>query len=276
VEGISVKWQRLLMALVVLLLGVLVAPLPAQGKADQPAAKPHDRVDAMAARLGLSDGQKEQVRKIIAEYDPKADEVEHQMWALHHDEREAMSKVLTDSQRAKVPEILKEEREKELDKVAGELGLSDEQKEKVKKIHAEYHQKFHQLAEKGGAAPGAYRHLRHEEFAAIGHELNDAQRAKLPGIIREEFHQWHDAAALERHLKAIADKLDLSAEQRDQVKKVLAEYQPKMEKLVAQLHQVHHDEHEAISKVLTDEQRAKLNEHRRSRTAGTEDAPKKN
>jgi Spy/CpxP family protein refolding chaperone len=263
------------MALVALPLGPLVAPPHARAKADQPAAAHHDRVAAMAARLGLSDAQKDQVRKIIAEYDPKVDEVEHQMWALHHEEREALGKLLTDSQRAKVPQVLKEEREKELNKVAGELGLSDEQKEKVKQIHAEFHQKFHQLAEKGGAQPGEYRHLRHEEFAAIGHDLSEAQRAKLPGIIREELHQWHDAATLTGHLKAIADKLDLSAEQRDQAKKILADYRPRMEKFAAQLRQVHQDEHGAISKVLTDEQRAKLNEHRRSRTTGTEDAPKK-
>jgi Spy/CpxP family protein refolding chaperone len=264
------------MACVALLPGLLVAPPPARAKADQPAAPHHDRVDAMATRLGLSDAQKEQVRKIIAEHDPKVDEVEHQMWALRHDEREALSKLLTDSQRAKVPEILKEEREKELAKVAGELGLSDAQKETVKRLNDEFHQKFRQLAEKGGATHGEYRQLRHEEFAAIGHELNDAQRAKLPGIIREEYHQWHDAPTLARHLKAIADRLDLSAEQRDQAQKVLADYRPKMDKLAAQLRQVHQEEHEAISKVLTDAQRAKLNEHRRSRTAGTEDAPRKN
>ena len=56
---------------------------------------------------------------------------------------------------------------------------------------------------------------------------------------------WHDAATLTKHLKAIADRLDLSAEQREQAKKVLDEYRPKMEKLAAQLRQVHHEEHEA-------------------------------
>lgn len=70
---------------------------------DEPKAEPsahrHDRLDAMAAKLGLSDEQKDQIRKVHADYDQKLADAEHQLWTLHHEEREAMSKVLTDEQR---------------------------------------------------------------------------------------------------------------------------------------------------------------------------------
>ena len=69
--------------------------------ADEPKAAPakgHDRLDAMAAQLGLNDQQKEEIRKVHTDFEPKLADAEHHLWTLHHEEHEAMSKVLNDEQ----------------------------------------------------------------------------------------------------------------------------------------------------------------------------------
>jgi len=154
--------------------------LAADEKKSQP-AQHHDRLDAMASRLGLSADQKEKVRKIHHEYDQKEDALEHQVWSLHHEEREAVTKVLTSEQREKARKVLREGVRKEFEKIGSELGLSSEQKEKIHKIHSGYEQKFRSLAaQKGEHKEGQFRHLRHEEFSAIRQELNTSSVPSCP------------------------------------------------------------------------------------------------
>lgn len=260
-------WNRLgVMALTLLALaagGQLVAE-----EKGQPGRR-HDRLEALASKLGLSDQQKEEIRKIHADYDKKMDPLEEQLWALHHAEHEAMSKVLTEDQRAKLPEVMKEVMHKELDKMADKLGLTEAQKQKVEKIHEMYAKKFRDLAaQKGENARHKFHELRSEAMATVGKDLNDEQRARLHSVMREEFHRMHDPAVRREHLKAFADKLGLSAEQKEQVQKVHNEYEQKIEKLAEQLKQLHKDEHAAVEKVLTEEQRTKLRELLKSRGRG--------
>jgi Spy/CpxP family protein refolding chaperone len=238
--------------------------------ADPPKTEPgkgHDRLDVMAAKLGLSDQQKDEIRKVHADFEQKEAAVEHQLWTMRHEEREAIGKVLTDEQRAKVPGLLKAAREKEVQKVEGELGVTDEQKKKLEPILEEYEKKFHELAAKGEAGREAFHKERHEFRQAIAKELTDEQRLKLPGVLREEYHQWRDPAARREHLKALADQLGLDDKQREEIKKIHAEFDQKDEPLTAQLKQLHTDEHAAVDKVLTDDQRQKLQEWRKEREA---------
>jgi len=207
----------------------------------------HSRADALAKRLGLSDEQKQKIHKIHQEYDQKEDPIEHQIVALHHEEREAMGKVLTKEQREQARQLLREGMRKEF--------------EKIGKILHDYNQKRHQLAsQKGEHKEGQFRHLRREEFHAIRQQLNEEQRHKLPGILRAEFHTWHNPATRHEHMKALGDKLGLSSQEKEQFHKIHEEYGHKIHPLVEQLHKVHHEEREAVQKVLTAEQRAKFQE----------------
>jgi Spy/CpxP family protein refolding chaperone len=226
------------------------------------AGKRHDRLEALAHRLGLNDKQKEEIRKIHHEFDQKQDPLEHQLWSLHHEERERIGKVLTKEQRDKVPGVFREGLEKELNRVGAKLDLSSDQKEQIRKIHAKYSPKFRELAQhKGGEkSRGQFRHLRHEEFAEVRHVLNEEQRAKLPGVLRSEFRQWRDPAKRRQLLKAFADRIGLDDKQKDQVKKIHEEYDPKVQQLTHQIAELHKQEHEAMEKVLTAEQRTKLQE----------------
>jgi hypothetical protein len=68
------------------------------------------------AKLGLSDEQKKKARDIRTEYQTKIHELEEQIRELRKKERVAMEGVLTDSQRARLKELILEkapgEREK--------------------------------------------------------------------------------------------------------------------------------------------------------------------
>jgi Spy/CpxP family protein refolding chaperone len=236
--------------------------------AEEPKAdtRKHDRVEMLAKRLGLDEKQQEQIKKIRDDYDLKTDPVEHQLWALHHEMHEAVRKVLTDDQRAKAADALKEMRRKEFDTLADKLGLSADQKQKIGKIHEAFEPKFHELAasrEKGENVHKQFRELRHEFLEEVRPVLTEDQRTKLPILMREEHHHWRNPVARHEHFKAVFEKLDLSADQKDQLKKLHAEYEPKLKDLHTQLRQLHHEEHEAMEKVLTDAQRTKWQELRK-------------
>jgi Spy/CpxP family protein refolding chaperone len=245
--------------------GGLVADAP---KPAEPPAKGHDRLEAMAARLGLNDQQKEQIRAIHTDFDKKAADLEHQLWTLHHEEHQAMGKVLTDDQRAKLPGVLKAARDKELEELAAKLGLTDDQKKKLEAVREEHEPKFHELAAKGEEGREAFRELRRVFHEAIGKELTDDQRARLPGVLREEYTEWRDPAKRRERLKAVGDELGLTDAQRAQLKAIHEEFDKKTADPTAQLRQARQDERAAVDKVLTDDQRQKLEALRKEREAG--------
>jgi len=260
-------WQRTALAALTLTAAAAVFA------ADAPKAEPakgghHDRLDAMAAKLGLSDQQKDEIRKVHEDFGHKVADAEHQLWTLHHEEHEAIGKVLNDEQRAKVPAALKEMRDKEVAKVEGELGVTDEQKKKLEPILEEHEKKFRELAAQGAEGREAFHHQRHEFHQAIAKELPDEQRAKLPGVLREEYHQWRDPATRREHLKALADELGLSKDQREKIKTIHQEFDEKTKGPAGQVKQLREEEHAAVDKVLTAEQRTKVQELRKEREAG--------
>jgi Spy/CpxP family protein refolding chaperone len=229
----------------------------------------HHRLDALAAKLGLSDQQKEEIQKIHADFARQAAPLREQLGALHHDKREAMSKVLTEEQRARAKEVLKAEWETRWQATAARLNLTDEQKQRVEAIRREYAKQFEDLAgQKGEKQRDQFRALRHKQYQAIGRELTDEQRAKLGEIVRQEFRQRRDPAARMAFWKSVGEKLGVSPEQKEQFQKLHAAYAAKAEKPAAQLRELRRQEHAAVAKVLTEEQRARLQELRQDRGKG--------
>jgi Spy/CpxP family protein refolding chaperone len=223
--------------------------------------KRHEIYEALAAKLGLSSQQKEEIHKIHADFHKEAEPVENQLLTLRHEEFQQMRQVLTDDQRTRLPEVLKAMRDKEFQTIATKLGLSEDQKQKIEKFRDEYARKFHELMshkEAGENMHKEFRHLRQQFLAAIRPDLTEDQRARLPVLMHEEFRYWHNPEVQREHLKAVADKLGLSAEQKEKVQKICADYDPRVDKLEAQLRKMHEETHAAFEKVLTPEQRTKL------------------
>jgi Spy/CpxP family protein refolding chaperone len=231
-----------------------------EAKAPAPDTR-HKRLEALAAKLGLDDQQKEQVRKIHTEFVSKAAPIRQQLTALHREQREAMSKVFTEEQRSKLKDAFKAAREQKWQAAVAKLKLTDEQKQRIEKVRAEYGKRFEELAsQKGEDRQQQFRALRHEKYQAIGRELTDEQRAELREMVWKEFRQRHDPEARMAFWKGISEKLDLSAEQKDQLAKIRADFAAKKEKPAAALKELRRDQHAALAKVLTEEQRTKLQE----------------
>src|SRR5205085_2477091 len=81
------------------------------------AGRRHDRLEALAHRLGRSSEQKDQIRKIHAKYRPKFRELAKekgeksrgQFRHLRHEEFGEVRHVLNEEQRAKLPGVLRSE-----------------------------------------------------------------------------------------------------------------------------------------------------------------------
>jgi len=258
-------WRRIAGVMLALPLAMGICQVFAQTNQDQgnkgQQQQRHDRPQLFANKLGLNEQQKEQIRKICNEFDEKVGRVDHQIWSLVHQEKDAIFNILTDEQKAKVPTVLKEEMEKEMNKIAGTLGVNDAEKLRLKQICEKYESKFYDLAKQQGDDAAKKMHeLRHEAFSAISQELTEEQKVKLPGIIREEMHRWHDPSARAAHLRTLGDKLNLNEDQRKQIQQVLTGFAPKLEQPKNELRQLLQQEQTALENVLNEQQRTKLRE----------------
>jgi Spy/CpxP family protein refolding chaperone len=71
-------------------------------------ARMRGSLPASWAKLGLSDEQKQQIYTIQSEFRTKIDDLRRQIRRLEKEERTGMEKVLTDAQRARLRELIKE------------------------------------------------------------------------------------------------------------------------------------------------------------------------
>jgi Spy/CpxP family protein refolding chaperone len=235
-------------------------------RAEETSPKRHGSLEALTAKLGLSDQQQEAIRKIHADWKTNTAPIKQQLRTLHQEKRQAMKQVLTAEQRAMLPEIRKAASDKKWQAVAAKLGLSDEQKERVEKTRSEYARKFQDLAaKKGETTREQFRTLRHEKIQAIRSILTPEQSAKLGAMVRAEKQERRNPEHRQAFWKGIGEKLSVTAEQKEQFQKIRADFASKMEKPAAQLKQLREEKRIAVEKVLTPEQRAKFQELRKSR-----------
>lgn len=232
-----------------------------RARAEQPGGKDKERLTALAAKLGLSSEQQERIHKICSEAAEKAEPVEEQLWKLHHEALDSVRGMLTEEQREKLPAAIKAEVGKECRLLENKLGLSEDQRQKVAKVREEFEPKFREVCSQSTeAARKQMRQLRSDFLSELRGVLSDDQKAKLFGVLRQEFHHWRDPVARHQHLEALAEHLGMNAEQKSQLQKVRSEYQPKVEQLATQLKETFQEERASIEKVLSDEQRTKAQE----------------
>jgi Spy/CpxP family protein refolding chaperone len=227
-------------------------------------------VEALAKKLGLSAEQQNKLNKMCADYDAKEDAIEGRLWPVYQDRFRAMNKELTEEQRAKLPEAMRAARENTWANFHRMLGLNREQEERMHKTHDEYAPKFRKLAETRDAKPADFRRLRHQEFAALGKELTEEQRAKLPLVIQEESQRWHTPEFQQEQIKLFSDKLGLSDEQKERIRKVNDEYASKLKEPTEELRKLYKAECDAMEGNLTEAQRNKLDELRKTIRRGKE------
>jgi Spy/CpxP family protein refolding chaperone len=137
-----------------------------------------------------------------------------------------------------------------LDAVARKLNLSDRQKQQVKQMYEDFDRKADPLIRQ------LCKH-RDQEWQTLQNVLNEGQRAKLMDVLR---------AQGAKELQSIAQKLNLSEEQKQSVEKIRKDFWQKFldlctrkgENLAREYRELHADVVGAAREVLTPEQRAKL------------------
>ncbi len=75
---------------------------------DSTSGRVRGQLPANYRQLGLTDDQKKQIYKVQSDFGAKIDDLEAQVKKLRHEEKQAMEKVLTDAQRQRLLEIIKE------------------------------------------------------------------------------------------------------------------------------------------------------------------------
>ena len=222
-----------------------------------------DGFESLLASLGLDDKQMAVCSGIHAEFKKTVGPATTKLWNEFHAEQFALEAKLTDKQRAELPAIVKAARNQELETLAAKLGLDDAEKRRVAKVRDDYEPKHGVLVaptlkqEKVSPEEWLETHnkilnLRLAFLAAVGAEMDESQRARLPGVLRKRpgLPQFvNDDAALAflllaaglgqfaqpEYLDATASKLDLTADQRKDFQRIDAEYEPKLQTLGAQL-----------------------------------------
>jgi Spy/CpxP family protein refolding chaperone len=137
-----------------------------------------------------------------------------------------------------------------LDALARKLNLSDQQKQQVKQVYADFDRKADPLLRQ------LVKH-REQEWQGLQNALNKEQKAKLMEVLK---------AQGAKELQSIAQKLNLSAEQKERVAKIRKDFWKKFldlstrkgENLAREYRELHAEVVRAAHEVLTPEQRAKL------------------
>ena len=160
-----------------------------------------ERLHAAADKLDLSSEQREKIRETHLKFAERYHTLRHERRELMHSEFMALGAVLTPEQKEKLEEmledrvvvvgvefdpndpstitVLSETIRDRLDAAADKLGLSSDERAKVKQIHAGY-------AEKYKAQHAKRKELRQEEFQALKEILTPEQREKVKSYIEDK------------------------------------------------------------------------------------------
>jgi len=178
-----------------------------------------------------------------------------------------------------------EKMERHLATLTEELDLTDEQATRIRAIFEEKHAEFQALRE---SAPEDHE-ARHEQFRALWEEarasmnevLTDEQEARLEELHESRGHRgfkgggFHGPHDPEEHLSRLTEALDLTDAQVAEIRAIFEEQRPKFEALHGDASEdregrreafmeLREETHARVSAVLTEEQRARFEELKRS------------
>ena len=239
-----------------------------------------DRLQSAADELGLTAEQREKIRQIHAGYAEEYRAQRDARRALRREELEALGAVLTPEQRDQVkdaveeravmikegtarrkwPEVagLRDSMADRLESAADELGLSDEQRAKIGASFRPFAQKYReQRAE--------HRKLVEDELKAIGAVLTPEQRKMARRYVEGRVVLAAAAQSIADRLRAAADELGLTADQRSKIAEAHESYADKFRDLRRARRALLGEEMRAIAGVLTPEQREEARDYREDR-----------
>jgi Spy/CpxP family protein refolding chaperone len=161
-------------------------------------------------------------------------------------------------------EQLRETVSDRLHMAADELGLTAEQRDKIREIHTGFAPKYQ-------AQRAARRELRQDEFKELGAILTPEQRDQVKEAVAERMamikegaarRKWPEVASLRDTLadriESAAEELNLSDEQREKIREAFRPFAQKYREQATEHRELVEDELKAVAEVLTPEQRKLL------------------
>lgn len=157
-------------------------------------------------------------------------------------------------------EQLRETVSERLQAVADKLGLTDEQKTKIREAHTAFEEKYQTFRTNR-------RELLESELKALGELLTPEQREIAKGYVEDlkgatVSHEWPEIGPIREtladRLHAALAKLNLTPEQMTKIREAHAPFAEKYRAQRTLLHQLVREELKSVSEVLTPEQREKV------------------
>jgi Spy/CpxP family protein refolding chaperone len=232
-----------------------------------------ERVQAAAEKLALTPEQKSKIRDLHAPFAEKYRANRAERRELVEAELKAIAEELTPEQREKARRYIEGRMVRaavvgsvaeRLQEAADKLGLTEEQRGKIREIRTGFRDRFRALA-------GERRALLHDELKAIGEQLTSDQRDRVRNFCEDrvvvvgiEFDP-NDPDAIGQlretiadRLRAVADRLGLTEEQRSKIREAHAAFAEKYEAQRTARRDLRREELKAMGEVLTPEQREKV------------------
>jgi Spy/CpxP family protein refolding chaperone len=232
-----------------------------------------DRVQAAAEKLNLTPEQKTKIRDLQSNFTAKHQANRVARRELVETELKSIAEQLQPEQREKARRyidgrmvraaIVRSVAER-LQASGDKLGLTDDQRGKIREIHASFRDKYHALADQRRA-------LLHEELTAISAQLSSDQidrvrdfcedRVVVVGIEIDP----NDANAIAQlqetiadRLRAFADRLGLTEDQRAKIREIHASFAEKYDAQKTQRRDLRREELKAMGATLSPEQSEKV------------------
>jgi Spy/CpxP family protein refolding chaperone len=232
-----------------------------------------ERVQAAAEKLALTPEQKTKIRELHAPFAEKYRANRAERRELVEAELKAIGEGLTPEQREKARRYIEgrmahaavvQSVAERLRTAADKLGLTDEQRGKIREIYGGFRDRFRALADERRA-------LLHDELKAIGGQLTSDQRDRVRDFCEDRVivvgieidPNDPDAVAQLREtvaerLHGVADRLGLTDEQRGKIREIHASFAEKYEAQRTARRELRREELKAMGDVLTPEQREKV------------------
>jgi Spy/CpxP family protein refolding chaperone len=232
-----------------------------------------ERVQAAAEKIALTAEQRQKIREMHAPFAEKYRANRAERRNLVEAEIKAITDEFTPEQREKARRYIEgrmvhsaavQSVAERLRTAADKLGLTEEQRSKIRETHATFVDKYRALAAERRA-------LLHDEFKAIGEQLTSDQRDRVQHFCEDRvvvvgpeidpddpdaIGQLRETIA--DRLRAVADKLGLTDEQRSKIRETHAACAEKYEAQRNQRRDLRRDELKAMGAVLTPEQLEKV------------------
>jgi Spy/CpxP family protein refolding chaperone len=231
-----------------------------------------ERVQAAAEKLGLTSEQRQKMIETLSSHAEQHAALRAKCRQAAENEFKAIAAVLNPQQQQKARECIEERHviaaaaksvADRVDAVADMLDLTADQRKQIAEIHSRFAAKYRALR-------SDRRELMQEELKAVGAKLTPEQREKVKDFCEDRVTiieaSGRDAIeavkalkeSIAERLEAVADKLDLSADQRNEIRGAHAAFADKFKAQREKRKTLRQEELQAIGATLTQEQRAKV------------------